>query len=324
VGATPDTNPSAATGTHIVTAANSSLLEITDITDAEVGIPVTLICGSTASGVHIAKSGKFAGITAEWSPAVGNRIRLVKDADGNFTELGRWANTSAQTVGAWANAWDNRALSLVHGLSANEPVSYAVTVRYRLHGRWTEKKLELRSVTVSSNGRGVSARGVDGRRFCNVSSSGTLKTWLLGGIEELGLWFLVSHKYLGDVNDLKNYAAPTLRLDLFTDAHGTKNDIGTEITVETGVITNNADIPTSSALDYGDTSLFETFVPKGSVMTAAERTALLTGDRVFWNVAPTEDGGRTYRTLRPVDAGWWCVDPDSGHVVTWKGTAWSE
>ena len=324
VGATPDTNPSAATGTHIVTAANSSLLEITDITDAEAGVPVTLICGSTASGVHISKSGRFAGITAEWSPAVGNRIRLVKDADGNFTELGRWANTTAQTVGGWANAWDNRALSLVHGLSANEPVSYAVTVRYRLHGRWTEKKLELRSVAVSSNGRGVSARGVDGRRFCNVLSSGTLKTWLLGGIEELGLWFLVSHKYLGDVNDLKNYAAPTLRLDLFTDAHGTKNDIGTEITVETGVITNNADIPTSSALDYGDTSLFETFVPKGSVLTAAERTALLTGDRVFWNVAPTEDGGRTYRTLRPVDAGWWCVDPDSGHVVTWKGTAWSE
>ena len=59
-------------------------------------------------------------------------------------------------------------------------------------------------------------------------------------------------------------------------------------------------------------------------MTAAERTALLTGDRVFWNMNPTEDGGRTYRTLRPVDAGWWCVDPDSGHVVTWKGTAWSE
>jgi len=103
VGATPDTNPSAANGTHIVTAANSSLLEITDITDAEAGIPVTLICGSTASGVHIAKSGKFSNITAEWSPSVGNRIRLVKDADGNFTELGRWANTAAQTVGAWAN-----------------------------------------------------------------------------------------------------------------------------------------------------------------------------------------------------------------------------
>lgn len=325
VGATPDTNPSAATGTHIVTAANSSLLEITDITDAEAGVPVTLICGSTASGVHISKSGRFAGITAEWSPAVGNRIRLVKDADGNFTELGRWANTTAQTVGAWANAWDNRALSLVHGLSAMDPVGYAVTVRYRLKGVWKERKLEMRTVATSGDNRAVSARGVDGRRMCCQNTSHAMKMWELGGIDEIGLRFLVSSK---DINPAKaasrDYYAPTLRLDLFTDARGTQNDPGTEMTVEVSVMTANADIPTSSALDYADTSLFETFVPKGSVLTAAERTALLTGDRVFWNVVPTVDGGRTYRTLRPVDAGWWCVDPDSGHVVTWKGTAWSE
>ena len=113
-------------------------------------------------------------------------------------------------------------------------------------------------------------------------------------------------------------------MTLFTDAEGTRNDPGTDMTIEVCDITGNADAVKSGSFNYGDTSLFESFLPKGSTLTAAERTALLTGDVSAFNMMPQSDAVTRQATLTAGDAGWWCVDPDSGHVVVWTGTAWSE
>ena len=85
----PDKNPDVTVHTSVKTVANSSLLTITDITNAKVGVPVTIMCGSVSYGVKIAKSGKFAAITSDWQPNKGDTITLMKDQDGNFIELAR-------------------------------------------------------------------------------------------------------------------------------------------------------------------------------------------------------------------------------------------
>lgn len=84
-----DANPSAARHTSIVTVANTSEFTITDITDAKVGQVITLKCGSVDKGVKIEKSGNFDLISAAWTPAVGDTIKLMKRSDGHFIELGR-------------------------------------------------------------------------------------------------------------------------------------------------------------------------------------------------------------------------------------------
>ena len=87
-----DKQPSALIHSSIVTAANSSVLAITDIDDAEVGRVITLKCGEGGDkGVKIAKSGNFSEISAEWVPGKGDTIRLMKRQDGKFIELGRGA-----------------------------------------------------------------------------------------------------------------------------------------------------------------------------------------------------------------------------------------
>jgi len=63
-----DTQPSAKYHTSIVTVANTNLLAITDIEDAEVGKIVTLKCGNTNKGVKIDKSGNFSLISEAWNP----------------------------------------------------------------------------------------------------------------------------------------------------------------------------------------------------------------------------------------------------------------
>lgn len=84
-----DTNPDATEHTSIETVANTSTFSITDITNAEVGVPITLKCGSTDAGVAIAASGNFSLISAAWNPAEGDTITLMKREDGKFIELGR-------------------------------------------------------------------------------------------------------------------------------------------------------------------------------------------------------------------------------------------
>lgn len=89
VTAEPDKNPDATLHTSIVTAKNSETLAITDIDNAQVGKVVTLKCGSVASGVTIAKSGKFSLISAAWTPAEGDWIKLMMRDDGKFIEISR-------------------------------------------------------------------------------------------------------------------------------------------------------------------------------------------------------------------------------------------
>ena len=90
-----DVNPSAAAHTSILTAQNSALFEITDIEDAKVGVPVTLKCGSTNYGVTIDNTGKFSLLGADWEPAVGDTITLVKRSDGKFFEVARTTAAAA-------------------------------------------------------------------------------------------------------------------------------------------------------------------------------------------------------------------------------------
>lgn len=84
-----DAQPSAKYHTSIVTVANTNLLAITDIEDAEVGKIVTLKCGNTNKGVKIDKSGNFSLISEAWNPKKGDMIRLMKRDDGKFIEIGR-------------------------------------------------------------------------------------------------------------------------------------------------------------------------------------------------------------------------------------------
>lgn len=87
----PDKNPSALLHSSIVTVANTSQLDITDISDAKVGALIQLKCGvgGDTAGVKISKSGKFALLSEAWTPNAGDVITLMKRADGKFIEVSR-------------------------------------------------------------------------------------------------------------------------------------------------------------------------------------------------------------------------------------------
>lgn len=85
-----DSNPSALLHSSILLPANSTKYEITDITDAQVGVVVALKAGGEGdNGVTIKKEGKFSLITADWTPVKGEVIKLMKRADGKFIEISR-------------------------------------------------------------------------------------------------------------------------------------------------------------------------------------------------------------------------------------------
>lgn len=95
VEADKDADPSVKVHKSIVTVANSSLYEIKDIKDAQIGDMITLKCGADGeNGVKIKKAGKFDLITADWTPSKGDVIKLVKRSDGKFFELGRNSEVS--------------------------------------------------------------------------------------------------------------------------------------------------------------------------------------------------------------------------------------
>lgn len=242
---------------------------------------------------------------------------------------------------------------------APDSKGYAINISYCVRGRWRERKMELRCVPYESVLRGVSVRGVDGVRWVHsrtYPSSGNPsynKVYYadLAPVEDLGLHFLLSHRSIVATN--KNYTnngAPMIRLALYTDAGGTLNDPGTVITIRVSDIAANVDMPwvkpekthketnpdtgeeeiivdeeaVPNTIQYGATSLFETFLPKGSALTSVERTALKTADYCLYKGEPDESQGRRSSTLLAADAGWWCVDPGSGQIVTWTGSKWSD
>lgn len=91
-----DKNPSVLLHSSVKTVANSSVLTITDIEDAQPGKVISLMCGADGdNGVEIKKSGKFDLLTADWKPAKGDVLKLMKRADGKFIELSR-GNAAAQ------------------------------------------------------------------------------------------------------------------------------------------------------------------------------------------------------------------------------------
>lgn len=89
--------PDAANGFWFETIANTApgqgedVPVITDIDHAKAGVAYIIECGSTTNASKIANSGKFAGITAAWTPsAVGDYIMVILNADGDgFRELER-------------------------------------------------------------------------------------------------------------------------------------------------------------------------------------------------------------------------------------------
>ncbi len=86
----PDANPSVVLHGSVITAANSKTFTITDIEGAKVGKVVAIKCGADGeNGVTIKKAGKFALISADWTPAKGDIIRVIKRADGSFIEVDR-------------------------------------------------------------------------------------------------------------------------------------------------------------------------------------------------------------------------------------------
>lgn len=85
-----DANPSVLLHSSVVTAANSSLFEITDIADARTGRMISLKCGADGdNGVTIKKEGKFSLLSSDWTPDKGDIITLIKRADGKFIEVSR-------------------------------------------------------------------------------------------------------------------------------------------------------------------------------------------------------------------------------------------
>ncbi len=92
-----DATPSVAQHLNIQTVENTNSVAITDITEAPVGKVIKIRNRHATKGVTIAKSGKFAAITAAWNPAAGEEIHLMKNQDGNFIEIRRTSSLSGYT-----------------------------------------------------------------------------------------------------------------------------------------------------------------------------------------------------------------------------------
>ena len=138
-----DKNPNVTLHTSVQTVANSSIHNITDIENAQVGQVVRIKCGSVDKGVKIKKSDKFSLISAEWNPNKGDVIRLMKRKDGKFIELGR--STAADA--ALQFAADDTTPSLANGtIFATDENSQATDITN------FEDALEDKVYTIYGNG----------------------------------------------------------------------------------------------------------------------------------------------------------------------------
>lgn len=73
-----------------ITVENTKATVITDITNAKAGVGYLIECGSATNASTIAKSGKFADITDDYTPTkVGDYILVLLNSKGNFRELER-------------------------------------------------------------------------------------------------------------------------------------------------------------------------------------------------------------------------------------------
>ena len=82
--------PDGDNGFWFITVANEAATSITDIDNAKAGVAYVIECGSTTNASAIAKSGKFANLTAAWTPtAVGDYIMVILGSDSKFRELER-------------------------------------------------------------------------------------------------------------------------------------------------------------------------------------------------------------------------------------------
>jgi len=83
-----DTTPSVADGYLFITnAANSAATAITDFEGATVGVQFKVLGGGGANASTIAKSGKFAYISAAWTATAGAEIISMKRPDGTFVQV---------------------------------------------------------------------------------------------------------------------------------------------------------------------------------------------------------------------------------------------
>lgn len=83
------TTLNASEGPIFTTAANTGATAITDITGAKEGVVYVIQCGDTTNASTVAKSDKFADITAEWTPtAVGDYLKVYFDGT-KFVEVAR-------------------------------------------------------------------------------------------------------------------------------------------------------------------------------------------------------------------------------------------
>ena len=85
--AEPGSDPSALRHNSILIPAPDGKFEITDVENAKAGEVISLKAGG--EGISISKAGKFALISADWKPAKGDTIRLMKREDGKFIEIDR-------------------------------------------------------------------------------------------------------------------------------------------------------------------------------------------------------------------------------------------
>ena len=146
-----DKNPSVLLHSSVKTVANSSVLAITDIADAQPGKIITLMCGADgANGVEIKKTGKFELLSADWKPSKGDVIKLMKRADGKFIELSR-GNAAAQFL-QFADDETTPSLSgaseFVTGLNTEETVitdfeDAIPMVVYTIHGNGAENASKI-------------------------------------------------------------------------------------------------------------------------------------------------------------------------------------
>ena len=73
-----------------ITTSTSTLTDVTDIANAKAGVAYCIESGSNIKMPKVAKSGKFATITTDFTATVvGDYIMVILGADGNFRELER-------------------------------------------------------------------------------------------------------------------------------------------------------------------------------------------------------------------------------------------
>lgn len=181
IDADKDVNPSAKYHTSIATMANTSLLTITDIEDAQVGSIVSIKCGSDSKGVKIAAADKFSLLAKDWTPSKGEVIRLMKRADGKFIELGREsAATNALAFAPNATTPSVRgALTFVSGLNTTATAITDLTdavdgETYTIYGTGTDNastiavggKFILTNVVTLSSGKFIQlVKATDGKFY---------------------------------------------------------------------------------------------------------------------------------------------------------------